>query len=535
MTKTDISLLSNDKIFEKAGILKKDIDNSELTAEQIIENVIQINQGMSSVRLEKPCVINDGIKKIEEKEYPELIAFHSRASAAGRLLKFVPASGAASRMYRKLEILFHSNKNSSLDDLRIDADEGISEAAFAVRYFENIKKFAFYPELAESVKKSGHDLDRLINGKNLKAVIDYTLYKKGLNFKGLPKGLVPFHQYENEKRTAFEEHLVEAVSYTADITGKSKLHFTISPDHLNILEDFFSSILPEYQKKGLAFDISFSDQKKSTDTLSLLDDGSVLRDSYGDIVYRPAGHGALLENLNELNGDIVFIKNVDNVIQDRYKDTTIKYKKMLCGYLLKIQQATFSFLNQLENDDNPGALINRIEEFAKKTYCLIPAKEYSGYSPEEKNKYWTRQLNRPLRVCGMVKNEGHPGGGPFWVRNNRGELTKQIIEGSQVDFGNESQKKIFNSSTHFNPVDLVCGIRDYKGEKFDLLKFRDESAGFVSKKSFNGKQINALELPGLWNGSMSDWLTVFIEAPQITFTPVKEINDLLNEVHQPLN
>jgi len=326
--------------------------------------------------------------------------------------------------------------------------------------------------------------------------------------------------------------LVEAALYATNKNGKSNIHFTVSKEHRALFEKHISEFLDLYEKKyNVNFSVDFSEQKPSTDTVAADENNELFRDENGEITFRPGGHGALIENLNDLNADIIFIKNIDNVVPDALKEKTVSYKKLIAGMLVDLQKRAFDFLQKLENEEIKQDDLNEIAEFCSKDLNNFYS-NIEKLSREELRIYLIGKLNRPMRICGMVKNAGEPGGGPFLIENSDGSIAPQILESSQIDMNNPSDKAKMLRSTHFNPVDLVCAIRNYKGEKFDLLKFVDKNAGFISSKSKNGKELKALELPGLWNGAMSDWNTVFVEVPIETFNPVKTVNDLLRAEHQ---
>jgi hypothetical protein len=343
-----------------------------------------------------------------------------------------------------------------------------------------------------------------------------------------------FHNYPDGSRTAFEEHLIEAFNYAWGRDGFARIHFTISPEHFKSVESLISELILKYKKEKKIIEVTYSFQKSSTDTIAVTLDNKPFRDENGKVVFRPGGHGALIENLNDLDADIIFIKNIDNVAPDHLKPKAYLSKKVLCGLLIQLQNKIFSYLKILESKKADDKLINEIVDFCKTELEINLSEKISTMNLSEKNEYFFFELNRPLRVCGMVVNEGHPGGGPFWVKDKDGSISKQVIEATQVDLSNPDQKKILDSATHFSPVDLVCGINSFNGKKFNLKDFVDQGSGLIAIKSFGGKELKALELPGLWNGGMAKWLSVFIEVPKITFTPVKEINDLLKVEHQPL-
>lgn len=448
------------------------------TANDIESQLEQFRKGMRPYALRRAATVGDGIVKLDEQQ--EQRYHDSYESVNVTTEKFVPASGAASRMFKSL--LAWKNEGSR--------DESVT------RFFQNFNSFPF-AQPAEGEEAI------------LRQVLDEKQWDK------CPKGLLPFHRYANETRSAATEHLVEAMDYLHG--HRLSVHFTVSPEHV---EKFKRHLDGFCQEIGGDWHITFSIQNPATDTVTVDMNNLPVVDAAGKYIFRPAGHGALLENLNAREADLLFIKNIDNVVPDRLKAPTVRYKKILAGVLLHFQQRSFEIL--LKHD--------RGEDITAEGLKLLKEMGLRGeISPMDV----PRLLNRPLRVCGMVKNQGEPGGGPFWVRDAKGRESLQIVESAQVDKENLEQLAIFQSSTHFNPVDLVCGIRNYKGEKFDLMNFRDPDTGFIAVKSYNGLTVKALELPGLWNGSMAHWNTVFVEVPLITFNPVKTVNDLLKPEHQP--
>jgi len=379
----------------------------------------------------------------------------------------------------------------------------------------------------------GLDLELLIEKGEFKEILDYLLTAKGLNYAERPKGLLKFHRYQEGSRTAFAEHLVEAANYAKGSGGKSRLHFTVSPEHQTGFRELLTEISDEFAKEyGVRFAVDFSEQEKATDTIAVDLDNRPFREADGTLLFRPGGHGALLENLNRLAADIIFIKNIDNVVPDRLKDETFLWKKVLCGHLLKVQKKIFSYLEMLGEKPVPVKLVDEILHFIKLELAIQPPVDFDLRSDSEKCNFLMGILNRPIRVCGMVKNEGEPGGGPFWVADRDGSLSLQIVEGAQIDPAASGQQKVLQAATHFNPVDLVCGVRDWQGKPFDLKKYVDPEAVFIAQKSKDGRELKALELPGIWNGAMAYWNTIFVEVPLITFNPVKSVNDLLRAEHQ---
>ncbi|MCX8012648.1 MAG: DUF4301 family protein, partial [Desulfobacterota bacterium] len=354
----------------------------------------------------------------------------------------------------------------------------------------------------------------------------------GLTYAQLPKALIKFHTYPDGNRTALEEHLVEAVAYVQDQNKISRLHFTVSPEHEKLFVQHLKIVKPKYEEKyQVKFQVDFSLQKPSTNTIAVRLDNHPFRDKAGRLVFRPGGHGTLIENLNALNADLIYIKNIDNVTPDRLKDETFLWKKILGGYLVKTQERIFAYLKELENREDKK-LLKEIFDFTNDELFILPPSNKQLSSLKNKREFLFKKLNRPIRIGGMVKNQGEPGGGPFWVKGKDEALSLQVVEDAQVDMTSKEQRLIWNQATHFSPVDFVCGVRDYKGDPFDLKKYVDPAAVFISLKSKDGEPLKALELPGLWNGGMADWISIFVEVPLITFTPVKTVNDLLRPEHR---
>lgn len=437
-----------------------------------------------------------------------------------RVVKFVPASGAASRMFKDMFAF-------------LDADYDVPTTDFEKKYFDRLGDAAFLADLNEKlVAKHGKDAAALIAEGQYKAVVAGMLGADGLNYGKLPKGLLKFHRYESGARTPFEEHLVEGALYAKDSEGKVNVHFTVSPEHRPLFEALAKNVAKDYEKKYDArYDITFSEQKPSTDTVAANADNTPFRNADGSLLFRPGGHGALIENLNDINADIVFIKNIDNVVPDRLKGDTVTYKKLLAGVLVSLQQKAFAYLEELEDGNVPEERLKEILSFVEND-LRCHSEAAGALEGLELIDYLYCKLNRPMRVCGMVRNVGEPGGGPFLAYNPDGTVSLQVLESSQIDMSDPDKKAMFENGTHFNPVDLVCAIKDFKGEKFNLPEYVDPATGFISHKSKDGKELKALELPGLWNGAMSDWSTVFVEVPLATFNPVKTVNDLYREQHQ---
>lgn len=490
------------------------------TVEKQIEN---FKKGFPFLNIKDVASVGSGIIRLSEddlKQGGEL--YDTKVSEGVEPIKFIPASGAASRMFKALYEAMEAFESA------IPEEKVLAENKAAQIYSEQFYKFAFATELTEAIQQNKKE----VNSENK---ISFLLNQNGLNYGNLPKGLLKFHAYDKTARTPFEEHLVEGAKYAHDKTGVAKLHFTVSPEHQPVFEKLLTEVKEKYEKElGVTFNISFSQQKPATDTIAVDLANEPFREDDNSLLFRPAGHGALIENLNDLNGDVIFIKNIDNVVPDRLKKATIDYKKALAGVLLKTQEKLFFYQKELA-EKHPVALdsgfLASASNFLENTLNTKPAINQYYTEKEELYHYLKEKLNRPLRVCGMVKNEGEPGGGPFWALNNDGTISLQVVESSQIDPKSIQQQSIVKNATHFNPVDLVCGVKNYKGEKFNLSNFTDPATGFISTKSKDGKELKAQELPGLWNGAMSNWNTLFVEVPIETFNPVKTVNDLLREQH----
>ena len=515
---------------------KEDLDQIKkpgITTEQVNAQIEMFKRGFPFSKLNRPATVGDGIIVLQETELERLGDVYLQAALSGRTMKFVPASGAASRMFKLL--LSFNNRYEQIDEkhIRAEAEKDDADHKTFLQFIRGIKSFAFYDDLKTAMSGDDLETETLLSEGQYKGILEYLFTSKGLNLSNLPKGLIKFHQYPDQSRTPFEEHMVEAAAYTQDREKNVRIHFTVSPEHEEPIQAHIMNIRDRYEKSGIRYDLSFSVQKTSTDTIAVDMENNPFRDRDGRLLFRPGGHGALLENLNDLKGDIIFIKNIDNVVPDRIKQATYVYKKALGGYLIELQNEIFEYLRRLSSKDMDEPLINQALDFARHKLAIIPSEGVEKGPKDEKIDFLISRLNRPLRVCGMVKNEGEPGGGPFWVEHGDGTTSLQIVESSQVDMKSAEQKGIWESSTHFNPVDLVCGVRDYLGRPFNLMNYTDPDTGFISIKSKEGRELKALELPGLWNGSMANWNTVFIEVPIITFNPVKTVMDLLREEHQP--
>lgn len=489
-----------------------------ITAEQVAEQLKTFKTGFPFLKLEGAATIGKGVLNPSQQEIEGYLKGWDDYCAGGNaILKFVPASGAASRMFKDLFAF-------------LSADYDVPTTDFEKKFFDNIEKFAFYGDLdAMCVKNNKLSVKELIEKGQYKDVVFNLLDFTGMNYGSLPKGLLKFHTYDNAARTSAEEHFVEGALYAAT-NGVVKLHFTVSPNHKALFEELVAERKAYYENLfNVKYEISFSEQKQSTDTIAVDADNAPFREN-GTIVFRPGGHGALIENLNDIDADVIFIKNIDNVVPDRLKPDTVTYKKLLAGILVSAQKQAFEYLNLIDSGNYTHEQVEEMIRFLQQDLQCRNA-EIKDMEDCDLVLYLRKKLNRPMRVCGMVKNVGEPGGGPFLAYNQDGTVSLQILESSQIDMNNADAKAMFENGTHFNPVDLVCAVKNYKGEKFDLPAFVDKNTGFISHKSKNGRELKAMELPGLWNGAMSDWNTIFVEVPLITFNPVKTVNDLLRDVH----
>jgi hypothetical protein len=491
-----------------------------ITPEQINIQLDEFKTGFPFLRLEAAAAVGKGIVAPAEDERNCFIEAWDNYKAEGKkIVKFVPASGAASRMFKDMFAF-------------LNADYDVPTTKFEQQYFDNIEKFAFYEALdAACQKNEGKGIKQLMADGNYKAVVANMLQPSGLNYGQLPKGMLLFHRYDEGARTPMEEHLVEGALYAAS-AGEANVHFTVSHEHMEFFEQKVADKKDGYAEKfGVKYNISFSEQKPSTDTVAANPDNTPFRNEDGSLLFRPGGHGALIENLNEIDADVIFIKNIDNVVPDRLKPETVEYKQLIAGVLVTLQKRAFDYLRQLESGEYNHEKLEEIIRFVQQDLCCRKP-DIKELEDAELVIYLKQKLNRPMRVCGVVKNVGEPGGGPFLTYNQDGTISLQILESSQIDKSNEEYMRMFTEGTHFNPVDLVCAVKDYQGRPFNLPDFVDKTTGFISSKSKNGKELKALELPGLWNGAMSNWNTVFVEVPLGTFNPVKTVNDLLREQHQ---
>lgn len=483
---------------DRSSLLQRDMDLGEVSRQWSL-----LSQGATRVVLDRPCTLGDGIDVLREQDHERYLTAHHRAAAQGRWSKFTPASGAASRMFA-----LQTEKEKQ------EFCQAIDRLPFATRFKDHLAS-------------RGIDPQQHLQSGQLDVIVDCLTAQQGLGYGSLAKGLVEFHDYpgEGQARTAFEEHLIEGSECFAGSDGRATLHFTVSPEHQSRFEEDLDRIR---QKHNLNSEVSFSVQHPSTNTVALGQDDELIRDASGQILLRPGGHGALIENLNDFDGDLVMIKNIDNVRHGRDREISRQWLRLLAGYTVVLQDEIFQHLQALERDP---AAVAAAHEFATATFCdpIVSATA----DTEQMRVALTELLQRPLRVCGMVKNTGEPGGGPFWVRGSDGQVTLQIVESSEVDKSDPSQKAIFEQSTHFNPVFIAVSLRDRDGASYDLKQFIDHDRPIITHKPIAGQQATVIEKPGLWNGSMALWNTIFVEVPAGVFTPVKTVLDLLRDEHQP--
>ena len=496
------------------------IASKGITEEQVKTQLDEFKTGFPFLKLEAAASIGHGIIAPDDAERAAYIEAWNAYKAEGKkIVKFVPASGAASRMFKNMFAF-------------VDADYDVPTTDFEKKYFDEIEKFAFYDALNEvCLKNEGKDIRQLIGEGNYKAVAANMLKPEGLNYGQLPKGMLLFHKYADGSRTPMEEHLVEGALYAAS-NGEANVHFTVSHEHLEYFENKVAEKKDALSRKyGVKYNVSFSEQKPSTDTIAANPDNTPFRNSDGSLLFRPGGHGALIQNLNDIDADVIFIKNIDNVVPDKLKDDTVVYKQLIAGVLVTLQKKAFEYLKILDSGAYSHDQMEEIIRFVQRDLCCRKP-DIKELEDADLVIYLREKLNRPMRICGVVKNVGEPGGGPFLTYNQDGTVSLQILESSQIDKSNTEYMKMFTEGTHFNPVDLVCAVKDYKGNRFNLPEYVDKTTGFISSKSKSGKELKALELPGLWNGAMSNWNTVFVEVPLSTFNPVKTVNDLLRDQHQ---
>jgi hypothetical protein len=505
-----------------------DIYNRGIAVDSIKQQLEIFKNGITKVVLKKPALIGNGIFPLKKDDALQYATVFDKNKDTLKLTKFVPASGAATRMFKFLnEFVSEFNPDKETINAYINRKKDTDLSVFMV----GLEKFPFYKEVL-GILKQHEGFASLTKDKKILAFIKTMLSSNAFDFANKPKGILPFHHYVDFIATPIYEHLKESVEYAAS-QENANIQFTISEDHLDGFLDSIREVIAEVETaSGTKINFSFSYQQKNTDTIAVNIDNTPFRDADGHLLFRPGGHGALIENLGKLDADIVFIKNIDNVGHNNMQAIAL-YKKALAGMLIELQQEVFEYLRLIDNNGLSDEELNKVLVFAEKKLSLHIPEVINKYTPENKKGYVKELLNKPIRICGMVKNEGEPGGGPFWIECSKGMLSLQIVESSQIDLDSKSQKAIFASASHFNPVDLVCGLKNYKGEFFNLNEFVDATSGFIVHKNRLGKEVKSYELPGLWNGSMAGWITIFAEVPLDTFNPVKTVNDLLKPAHQP--
>ncbi|MEH6680684.1 MAG: DUF4301 family protein [Sediminicola sp.] len=503
---------------------REQLRDKGISEEKILGQIETFKDGIPFVSLVKAAVISDGIIKFDGPEEDAFVQKFENSKENVSLLKFVPASGAASRMFKALFAFLESfdPATESLSDyLKRTGDADIKALS------EGLQEFPFYPLIRNRIAARATSKDQEVF-----LFVQEMLSPEKLNYGFFPKGLLPFHNYGDHVATPFEEHLKEAALYAAT-EGQANLHFTISEQHGEMFNQEFIGIKERISHTtATSFNIGYSYQKSATDTVAVDMENQLFRNQDGSMLFRPGGHGALVENLNDQDADIIFIKNIDNVVVAKSLEQVARSKKILAGLLLDIQERAFLFAAALEKELLTKQILNDIRTFMEERLNVVLQPDFDGLPLKDQQLILKEKINRPIRVCGMVKNEGEPGGGPFWITDRTGSVSLQIVESAQVDTSDAGQNAIFRNSTHFNPVDIVCGVRNHKGKKYNLMDFVDHKQGFITEKTSDGKELKALELPGLWNGGMAFWNTLFVEVPSVTFNPVKTVNDLLKPSHQ---
>ena len=507
----------------------KQIEAKGISIEHVNSQVERLKAGTSFSNIIEAAAINNGIERFNDNDLEFFIKLYQSKQNSISALKFVPASGAATRMFKFLFLFLkaYNPKNQDLDSYIKNQKDDL-----LLNFIDNLESLPFYKDVVDQILKQKIDYYNLPKDKQCLVFVQTMLDKNQLNYSAKPKGLLPFHKYKNKAITAFQEHLYEASLYAAS-NGVAHLHFTVSKQHHDFFVEVLNTVQPALEQElNTVFKVSFSYQKEQTETLALTEDNTIFRTQNDAILFRPAGHGALIENLNDLDSDIIFIKNIDNIAVAHTNINLSRHKKLLAGVLLQAQEQVFRFLHKIDEGDVLQADLNDMVNFAKQKLNVCFPLGFDNDTMPNQIKYLKNKLNRPLRVCGIVKNVGEPGGGPFWVQDQKGNLSLQIVEFAQIDFDNKKYKEIASKATHFSPTDLVCGVKNYRGEKFNLLDYVDPEAAFITMKTQDGVAIKALELPGLWNGSMAYWNSIFVEVPLNTFNPVKTVNDLLKPAHQ---
>lgn len=513
-------------IFDKKDI--EQIEQKGLTVEQINSQIELFKKGIPYIKLKSAATLENGIIKLNNQQEEVSIETFENKQNDLKIVNFIPASGAATRMFK---FLFTFLKEYNPDNESINSYINKNKVKELSVFLVGLEKLPFFEEVVTKIHKTIPSFNEMSYDEQRYEFIKTMLAEDRLNYASFPKGLLPFHRYDDYTATAFEEHLFEAAIYSAS-NKSANLHYTISERHKHKFDEEFKYIEEDVEEKtNTKFNISFSYQKHATDTIAVDKNNKPFREDDGSLMFRPSGHGALIENLNDIDADIIFIKNIDNVVVKKYKQEVSKYKKVLAGILLEIRDQAFAYEQLLETRVSENDL-QEISQFLSKIMNVFLTDDFQTLSDHDKAVFLKSKLHRPIRVCGMVKNEGEPGGGPFWVKDNQGNISLQIVESAQINKENEEQYAILKSATHFNPVDIVCSVKNYKGDKYDLTRFIDHQTAFITMKTKTERDVKALERPGLWNGSMAFWNTIFVEVPLLTFNPVKTVNDLLKAPHQ---
>jgi len=504
------------------------LEQHDLSISQVEAQIQQLRDGIRPIQLVRPCLIGDGIVRLSPQQITEYHKLFHSAHDAGRISKFIPASGAATRMFK--DVLQFIEKEPSSQTTK---QKDLTPPESIVQAWEQLHHFPFIHDLQQHFDIAGIDFKNLYDSRQMSEIFQALLHIPGLGYATLPKALLPFHRYPECTRTSLEEHIEEARLYSRMAAIPIRIHLTISGQFEAQVKTHMQAIQTHATKIGIKLDLTLSVQKPSTDTLALDAHNQLFRDQAGTLVFRPGGHGALLENLNDYEGDIVCISNIDNVVPDHLKMPIVEWRMSLAGFLIELQEHIFHHMTQLATVQ--PTTIQNAEVFVQRHLHHQFSESYNRLHISEKATWLNQFLHRPIRVCGVVPNTGDAGGGPFWVQHADGSQSRQIVEQSQADPHSELQQQLFTSATHFNPVDMVCGVRDAKGHSFNLLRYSDPETSFISHKSYEGRPLKALEWPGLWNGGMADWITLFVEIPRSTFNPVKAFTDWLQPHHQPPN
>ena len=505
------------------------IEQHGLSLPEVQRQLEILSKGLPPTYVLQPATVNNGILRFDAGKMKALQEVFDKHKQDYTLQKFVPASGAATRMFKEW-VYFHNNYKIGKDyyERFVKKHQLGTFEPYLDDFLANFPGFAFYQDVMDAISSALPEYFQLDENEQVWHLIHFVLSDNGLGYQNLPKALLKFHRYGKQAVTALEEHLKEATAYTQDASGRGRVHFTISPLHLQAYTHLVDTLQAQYD-----VEITHSFQKPETDTVMVYkDNNEIVRDENGAIVFRPGGHGSLIDNIQDLDAGIIFVKNIDNVQKGDKQSVTVQYKKILGGYLLELLQQSYTYLRELRDNKPVGEALQEIENFAHNTLNINFIEGYETLNNSGKRQYLAYKINRPVCVAGMVVNTGEPGGGPFWAKDKNGLKSLQIVEKAQIDVENPHQKAILEQSTHFNPVDLVLSIKDFEGKKFDLKSFVNEDAAFLTEKSYNGKPVKVYERPGLWNGAMDDWNTVFIEVPIETFSPVKTVVDLLKEAHR---